>query len=48
MQPYPQRKQNKTKYVQPQFFSVSGAMRPGNPAHCRSLVDLNSMDALCH
>lgn len=48
MQQNPQRKQNKTKYVQPQFFSVTGAMKSNNPAHSRSLVDLNSLDALCH
>lgn len=41
MQANQSQKQSKTKYVKPQVFSVSGAIRPHNPAHCRSLVDLN-------
>lgn len=34
----------KPKYLKPQVFSVSGAVRSTNPSHCRSLVDLNSYD----
>lgn len=44
MQPNQSQKQSKNKYVKPQVFSISGAVRPQNPVHCRSLVDLNYME----
>jgi hypothetical protein len=38
------RKQTKQKYVQPPTFSISNNMKQNNPNHCRSLIDLNTMD----
>ena len=38
------RKTQKNKYVQPQVFSIPGATRSANSTHCRSLVDLNSIN----